>query len=110
MLFFTNMSCITSKIEYVISWLKSIPKKKKSCVSEMAAKSLSVVEMLKLGKVIHGRSTEIIQSYTFHVNQMSWSRKTQEVEFAIEKEPLGIGGEHFKLEARWQVCIIVNGS
>lgn len=76
----------------------------------MAAKSLSVVEMLKLGKVIHGRSTEIIQSYTFHVNQMSWSRKTQEVEFAIEKEPLGIGGEHFKLEARWQVCIIVNRS
>ena len=30
MLFFTNMSCITSKIEYVISWLKSIPKKKKT--------------------------------------------------------------------------------
>ena len=68
------------------------PKKKKSCVSEMVAKSLSVVEMLKLGKVIHDRSTEIIQLYTFDVNQMSWSRNPQEVEFAIEKKPFGTGG------------------
>ena len=69
-----------------------LPKKKKSCVSEMVAKSLSVVDMLKLGKVIHDRSTEIIQLYTFDVNQMSWSRNPQEVEFAIEKEPFGTGG------------------
>ena len=68
------------------------PKKKESCVSEMVAKSLSVVEMLKLGKVIHDRSTDIIQLYTFDVNQMSWSRNPQEVEFAIEREPFGIGG------------------
>ena len=67
------------------------PEKKKSCVSEMVAKSLSVVEMLKLGKIIHDRSTVIIQLYTFDVKQMSWSRNPQEVEFAIEKEPFGIG-------------------
>lgn len=58
----------------------------------MVAKSLSVVEMLKLGKVIHDRSTEIIQLYTFDVNQMGWSRSPQEVEFAMEKEPFGTGG------------------
>lgn len=68
------------------------PQKNKSCVSEMVAKSLSVVEMLKLGKVIHDRSTEIIQLYTFDVNQMGWSRSPQEVEFAMEKEPFGTGG------------------
>ena len=33
------------------------PRKKKSCISEMVPKSLSVVEMLKLGKVIHDKST-----------------------------------------------------
>ena len=68
------------------------PKKKKSCVSKMVAKSLSVVHMLKLRKVIHDRCTDIMQLYTFDVNQMSWSRNPQEVEFAIEKEPFGIGG------------------
>lgn len=67
------------------------PKKKKSCVSKMVAKSLSVVEMLKLGKVIHDKYTDIIQLYTFDVNQMSWSRNPLEVKFAIEKEPFGIG-------------------
>ena len=86
------------------------PRKKKSCVSEMVPKSLSVVEMLKLGKVIHDKSTDIIHLYTFDVNQMSWSRSPQEVEFSIEKGPFGIGGRHFKLPAKHQVFKIVNGS
>ena len=68
------------------------PRKKKSCISEMVPKSLSVVEMLKLGKVIHDKSTEIVHLYTFDVNQMSWSGNPEEVEFTIEKEPFGIGG------------------
>ena len=78
----------------------------------MVAKSLSVVEVLKLGTVIHDRSTDIIQLYTFNVNQMSWSRNQQEVEFAIENEPMELkdSGEHFKLAAQHQVFIIVNGS
>ena len=50
------------------------PKKKKSCVREMVAKCHSVVEMLSLGKVIHERSTDITQLYTFDVNQISWTQ------------------------------------
>ena len=66
--------------------------RKKAPPSEMVPKSLSVVEMLKLGKVVHDKSTESVRLYTFDVNEMSWSGNPQTVEFAIQREAFGTGG------------------
>ena len=87
-------------------------KKKKSCVSEMVAKSLSLVEMLKLGK-LSMTDLQIWSSCTLSTltkwagleihsrSNSSWKKSPSELENS---------GENFKLAAQHQVFIIVNGS
>ena len=59
--------------------------------SKAVPKSLSVLDMLRLGKVI-GDSTEPITLYKFDIGTMTWCGTPITVEFKVEKEPLGTGG------------------
>lgn len=59
--------------------------------SKFVPKSLSVVEMLKLGKTINQTTTKI-DIYSFDLNLMTWSSNPSAVDFVIEKEPFGVGG------------------
>jgi len=50
-------------------------------------KSISVTQMLKLGKVVE--STEVLNLYQFDLNRMTWSTIPKPVEFNISKDLLG---------------------
>eukprot|EP00794_Sanderia_malayensis_P017134 gene17134-18852_t len=54
-------------------------------------KSLSVLEMMKLGKEVH-LSTELIELYSFELDTLAWSRNPLTVEFKVERDPFGTGG------------------
>ena len=57
--------------------------------SKAYPKSLSVKDMLKLGKVICDQiGTEPIELFTFDIGSMAWSRNGTTVEFSIEKDHL----------------------
>jgi hypothetical protein len=61
--------------------------------------------MLKLGKVVNEKSpSEVIDLFSFDINEMVWSRKPTTVEFLIDKEPIGEGGfrEAFKATSKAQ--------
>ena len=72
-----------------------------AATSKFIPKSLSLVEMLKLGKVIQQTSTSV-EIYTFDFQGMSWSSAPQIVDFIIDKEPFGKGGfrKAFKATSR----------
>ncbi|CAB4007574.1 transient receptor potential cation channel subfamily M member 6-like [Paramuricea clavata] len=55
-------------------------------------KSLSVVDMLKLGKVIKEKPSTIIELSSFDINQMEWSPEFRCVEFVINPVVIGVGG------------------
>ena len=54
--------------------------------------SLSIADMLKLGKVVSESPAIVIEVSTFCTSSMSWSKVKQSVEFIIDKTPLGEGG------------------
>ena len=54
-------------------------------------KSLSISEMIKLGKKIE-ESTTIVHLFTFDLQSMSWSKSPIEVEFSVSKKPFASGG------------------
>ena len=70
---------------------RSEPKKSAPSLSKFVPRSLSVVEMLKLGKVIT-QSTTSVHIYAFNFNEMSWSKTPSTVDFSMDKEPFGTGG------------------
>lgn len=56
-------------------------------------KSLTVTQMMKLGKVIKpSGETIVVDVYPFDFNTLSWSMLSRKVEFTIEKEAIGEGG------------------
>jgi hypothetical protein len=59
--------------------------------SKFVPRSLSVLDMMKLGKVISKKATSV-EIYTFDMKCMSWSETPIMVEFTIEPEPFGVGG------------------
>ncbi|XP_031556854.1 myosin heavy chain kinase D-like [Actinia tenebrosa] len=61
-------------------------------------KSLSVLDMLKLGKVIDDKY-ELIELDTFNLTDMKWCNKPVSVEFAIDKNPLGTGAFRMAFKA-----------
>ena len=69
--------------------------------SKFVPRSLSVVDMLKLGNVIQ-RKTSTVEIYNFNMTNMVWSERPTLVEFVIEPEPFGTGGfrEAFKATSR----------
>jgi hypothetical protein len=78
---------------------KSLPVTKVPIPSKAFPKSLSVLEMLKLGKVI-SQKTENIELFTFDINDMAWSSTPVTAEFSIAKEPFGKGGFREAFKAR----------
>lgn len=70
---------------------RSQPTKSTPSPSKFVPRSLSVVEMLKLGKAIT-QSTTSVSIYSFDLQQISWSRIPSTIDFSIQKEPFGTGG------------------
>ncbi len=62
----------------------------KTTASKVYPKSLSVVDMLKLGKKIE-QSSSMIDIFKFSISQMTWSKVESGVEFNISKEPFASG-------------------
>ena len=58
--------------------------------SKFVPRSLSVAEMLRLGKLIT-KTTDVIDIHHFNMTEMVWSGKATPVEFNIEREPFGTG-------------------
>ena len=54
-------------------------------------KSLSISEMLKLGKKIE-ETTTTVNLFTFDLQSMSWSKQPEQVEFSVSKKPFASGG------------------
>lgn len=71
---------------------QSLPATKVQRPSKAFPKSLSVLEMMKLGKVINEKSTERIVLYTFDLADMARSSQPSAVELSIVNEPFGKGG------------------
>ena len=63
---------------------KSQPVKTAPSPSKFVPRSLSLVEMLKLGKVIT-QSTTSVDLYSFDLQQMSWSKMPSSIDFSIHK-------------------------
>ena len=80
------------------SSLSSPKKQYGSLVSKVYPKSLSVVEMLKLGNVIAKNPTTFIDIFMFNIKHMEWSTAPVTVEFKIADQPFASGGfrEAFK--------------
>lgn len=81
---------------------RSDPIKRVPSPSKVIPKSLSVLDMLKIGKVINDKETEVIELFSFNVDKLVWSRLAMSVEFSIEKESFAQGGfrEAFKAKSK----------
>ena len=62
-------------------------------------KSLSVTQMINLGKVVRQKTT-IADVYKFNLENMAWSSVPERVELVIEKEPFAEGGFREVFKAR----------
>ena len=60
--------------------------------SKFVPRSLSVVDMMRLGNVISKKTTSV-QIYAFDIKAMSWSELTPIIaQFTIEPGSFGVGG------------------
>jgi hypothetical protein len=85
------------------SAIKSLPCSRQPSPSKVYPKSLSITEMLKLGKVVDDQiGTEPIELFTFDIDAMAWSHNSSTVKFLFEKEPFGTRGfgEAFKAQSK----------
>ena len=64
------------------------------------SKSLSVVSMMKLGKVIKESKNSVVEVSTFDMRSMSWSALLRPVEFNIEDNHFAQGGFRKAFKAR----------
>jgi hypothetical protein len=60
--------------------------------SKCYPKRLSVLDMMKLGKIVDSRKTTVVDLYSFDIDLMTWSKVPQTVQFLVEVNPLGQGG------------------
>ena len=70
----------------------SLPIQKKPTQSIAYPKSLSVADMLKLGKLISKKASTIVDLYSFDLTHMAWAKMPLAVDFRMEDEPFGTGG------------------
>ena len=93
----SNVSCFAG------SPSKSVPTfcRKDAPGATQYPKSLSVSEMMKLGKTIK-ETTTAVDVFTFDVGALSWSKERERVEFMISKTPFASGGfqEAYKATSR----------
>ena len=66
----------------------SVPSPRK-VATPMVPRSISVTQMLKLGKVV--KSTQVIDLFQFDVSRMTWSTVPKPVEFSVSNHLLGEG-------------------
>ena len=94
-----------SNVSYAGSPSKSVPTfyRKDVPVWKQYHKSLSVSEMLKLGKTIK-ETTTAIDMFTFDLDGLSWSKEPERVEFTVSKTLFTSGGfrEAYKATSRNQ--------
>ena len=69
----------------------SVPQRASQSPSKFVPRSLSVVDMLKLGKLITNTTTSV-EIFNFDMSGMAWTGRPSTVEFSIEPEPFGTGG------------------
>ena len=70
----------------------SEPSPEKVCASKFYPKSLSIQDMLKLGKVISKKTSTVISIYKFDFEHMQWSNVPMEAEFLVAESPFASGG------------------
>ena len=70
---------------------KSQPQTHAASPSKFVPRSLSVVDMLQLGKTIDQKTTKV-DIYSFNLEDMSSSSTPHTIDFSIQKEPFGCGG------------------
>ena len=64
-----------------------------ACIrSSYYPRSLSISDMIKLGKINNETATTIVKIFKFHMELLSWSKVPTTVEFYEEKVPIGTGG------------------
>ncbi|CAB3996244.1 Retrovirus-related Pol poly from transposon TNT 1-94 [Paramuricea clavata] len=61
-------------------------------ISKFIPRSMSTVEMLKLGREIESTPTTEILVYDFDLGSMTWYSSPVKVNFVVDKDPLGTGG------------------
>ena len=71
--------------------LSGIPVTKKKPIKAYP-KSLSVIDMLNLGKVISKSSTIMVTLHSFDLSEMEWTQLPTPVAFRVDEEPFGSGG------------------
>ena len=69
----------------------SVSQRASQSPSKFVPRSLSVVDMLKLGKLITNTTTSV-EIFNFDMSGMAWTGRPSTVEFSIEPEPFGTGG------------------
>ena len=96
----SRTSCCLSEIHSrQTQSLESHPKPKDK-TANVYPKSLSVTQMLNLGKVLQRKSI-VAEIFKFNLEDMNWSSIPEKVELVIEKEPFAKGGfrEVFKAKS-----------
>ena len=71
--------------------IKSTPKACTARKSKFIPRSMSAVEMLKLGREIKSIPATEILVYHFDFKNLTWGSVPDKVEFVIDKDPLGTG-------------------
>lgn len=94
----SRTSCYSSEI--LARQTKSLEGHTKDKTAIAYPKSLSVTQMLNLGKVVQ-RKSSVVEIFKFNLENMTWSAIPEKVEFEIEKEPFAKGGfrEVFKAKS-----------
>jgi hypothetical protein len=87
---FISDSCIDDRGQH-LRGKNDIAPSKEGNVS-VYPKSLSIADMLKLGKVVKESPAMVIEVSIFCTSSMSWSKVKQSAEFVIDKKSLGQGG------------------
>ena len=72
--------------------IKSTPKVCTARKSKFIPRSMSAVEMLKLGREIKSTPATEILVYHFDFKNLAWGSVPDKVEFVIDEDPLGTGG------------------
>ena len=88
----SSSACVPSQKKRSQEETASLPNPKlRAKETSTFPKSLSVLEMLKLGTVIKDKSTPL-ELFEFDVHFMTWSTSGRTVNFVVDKKVLGAGG------------------
>jgi hypothetical protein len=84
------------------------PPKVSPATRQYYPKSLSVLDMLKMGKVVDKKSTTVITLHSFNIELMAWNKIPTTVEFVVDEQELGSGGFRTAFKATTQHPMYAN--